>query len=131
MCPPVEGKPVTNVVILVSLYPLEFNLTGQCLDAFAAVQGQVIMGHVGVQCAWVTEAFDAPFTIQPESNFAFCDAVLLADQLHHCEYPCDPSYFAPVSALFLFVTWSDIPALDGHLGLLPWMQNAAVPCPSL
>ena len=62
-CPPVEGEPVTDVVILVSLYPLEFNLAGQCLDPFAAVQGQVIMGHVGIQCSWVVEAFDAPFTI--------------------------------------------------------------------
>ena len=63
------------VVILVPLNPLEFHLAGQCLDPFAAVQGQVIMGNIWVQCAWVAEAFDAPFAIQTKSNFAFCDAM--------------------------------------------------------
>ena len=62
-CPPVEGEPVTNVVILVPLYPLEFHLARQCLDSFSAVQGQIIVRHVGVQCSRVAEAFDAAFAV--------------------------------------------------------------------
>ena len=74
--PPVKGAPVPYVVILVPLDPLEFHLAWQCLDPFSAVQGKVVVEHVGVQCAWVAEAFDAPFAIETKSDFTFCDAVL-------------------------------------------------------
>ena len=59
-----------------------------------------MMGHVGVQRSWVAEAFDGPFAIQPESDFAFSYAMLLAYQFHHCEHSCNAADFAPVSALF-------------------------------